>query len=243
MGAADARSRLRSIDILATLSEAELNTLADQVTWLSVLPDQQVVAHLSGGAQVYFIVEGIFRIRILSPTGRLVAFRQMQAGGYFGEIAALTGSPRTVSVVAETEGLLAECPADAFLALMRGNGGFAQAVSTALARTVVLLTDRVFELATLEVRFRIYAELLRLAHDGEKQADGIVVRPAPTQEMIAAAIGAQREAVTREMRYLAQEGIIRQGRREFTIVEPDRLRELVQRRGGLTATRLADWHF
>ena len=42
----------------------------------------------------------------------------MHDGDFFGEIAALTGSPRTADVVADTETTLLEVPADALRAVM-----------------------------------------------------------------------------------------------------------------------------
>ena len=42
----------------------------------------------------------------------------MVAGDFFGEIAALTGSPRTADVVADVDTLLLEVPADALRATM-----------------------------------------------------------------------------------------------------------------------------
>ena len=42
----------------------------------------------------------------------------MGAGDFFGEIAALTGSPRTADVVADTDLTLIEVPADALRATM-----------------------------------------------------------------------------------------------------------------------------
>lgn len=241
MNAADARNLLRKVKILAALSDEDLDALAGAVTWRPVQADEEVVSHLDRGTQVFFAVDGEFRARLETAIGRQVAFRQLPAGSHFGEIAALTNTPRSLGITAEMEGLLAECPADAFLALMARNGAFATAVAAHLARTVVALTDRVFELAALEVRFRIYAELLRLAAGGEHTSEGVLIHRAPTHEAIAATIGAQREAVTRELRALASEGLLRQTKREIVIHDIERLRELVRRRAGHTTSEAVDW--
>lgn len=235
--------RLRDVTILSSLSDEELGVLASAILWIEVTPEQEVVSHLNDGAQVYFVIEGEFRTMMTTAYGRAVAIGQLHPGSHFGEIAALTGAPRSLSVVANTAGLVGECPPEAFLSAMRGNARFAEAVAASLARRVVLLTDRLFELAALEMRFRVYSELLRLARDGEETPEGVLIRNAPTHEMIAAAIGAQREAVNRELRYLAGEGVIKQTRREIVVLNMERLREMVQKRAGLTATQLVDWRF
>jgi CRP-like cAMP-binding protein len=114
-------------------------------------------------------------------------------------------------------------------------------VAAHLARNVVALTDRVFELAALEMRFRVYAELLRLAATGELTAEGILIHPTPTHEAIAASVGAQREAVNRELRALATKGVIKQARREILILNVEWLRDELRRRAGATTSDAVDW--
>ncbi len=165
----------------------------------------------------------------------------MSAGSHFGEIAALTDTPRSVAVVADTAGLIAECPPEAFSASIARSGAFALAVSAHPARNVVALTDRVFELAALEMRFRVHAELLRLAATGVQTPQGVLIREAPTHEAIASAVGAQREAVNRELRNLAKNGVIQQTKRELLIIDIERLRESLHRRAGATTSEAVAW--
>lgn len=235
------RDRLRKIRILAVVNDADLDVLAQTLTWRRVKAEDEVVSHLDRGTQVFFAVEGSFNAKLQTAFGRQVAIRQLLAGSHFGEIAALTDTPRSLGIVAETDGLLAECPAEAFLALMARDGVFATAVAAHLARNVVMLTDKVFELAALETRFRVYAELLRLAATGEQVEQGILIRDAPTHEAIAASIGAQREAVNRELRALATDGLVQQDRREMVILNVEALREALRRRAGTTTSDAVDW--
>lgn len=243
MDAAQARQHLRKVKILADLPDGDLDALAGAVAWRHVKADEQIVSHLDGGTEVFFAAEGAFRARLEAANGRQVAIRHLPEGSHFGEIAALMGTPRSLTIFAVTDGLLAECPAAAFLALMARNGSFATAVATHLGRTVVALTDRVFELAALEVRFRIYTELLRIAAGGELTDEGVLIQNAPTHEAIASAVGAQREAVTRELRMLASEGLLRQTKRELLILDIERLRELVLRRAGHMTSEAVDWNW
>ena len=232
---------LRKIRILQDVGDGDLDTLAQALNWRTVSAGDLIVSHLNTDNHVYFAIEGDYRARLETLLGRQVAFRLLAAGSHFGEIAAISETPRSVSIDAETDGLVAECPKEAFLGLMARDGAFATVVAAHLARTVVALTDRVFELAALEMRFRLYAELLRLASTGEQTDNGILIREAPTHEAIASTIGAQREAVTRELRALASEGIIRQNKRELWILDIDRLRELLRRRAGATTSEAVDW--
>ncbi len=241
MNPAEARDLLRKVKILAALDDSDLDGLAARMSLQRVHAGEEVVSHLDLDGQVFFAVEGVFAARLQSPAGRKVAIRLLQPGSHFGEIAAITNTPRSVAIFAETDGMLAKCPAETFVALMKSNGEFSCAVASHLARTVISLTDRVFELAALEVRFRVYAELLRLAAEAEVTPKGLLIRNTPTHEAIGAAIGSQREAVTRELRFLASEGVIQQTKRELLILDVERLREFLHRRAGATTSEAIDW--
>lgn len=234
------RGALRALPVLNSLNENELDALYAALTWRSIRSGEAVLSHLERDDDVFFLVKGALQFRLPGAHGRSVVFSTLREGGYFGEIAALTGAPRTLTVAAETDSVVGVCPKGVFLSMMRANAGFSADIAVALARRVALLTDRVFELATLEVRFRVYAELARLARRGEQTNAGVRLT-APTHATLAAAIGAQREAVTRELRQLAREGVLKQKGRELTICDLDRLKSLARRRGGVTATQLVDW--
>lgn len=232
---------LKLAPLLAALSEADIARLCECAVWRRFEAGETVLPHLTKSTFVCFVAEGTVVARLSGPAGRSMLFRRMGAGATFGEIAALTGLPRTLSVTAETEALAACCPQDKFLDLMQANASFAADVARHLARIAVSLTERVFELGTLEVRYRIYAELLRLAASGERDDEGRLTFELPTHEDIAASVGAQREAVTRELRLLAKDGIVRQQRRRLTIFDEQRLRLFFRKRAGDTTSEALDW--
>lgn len=227
--------------ILSAVSEGELDRLAEKTAWTRVTRGQEVLSHLTPSSQVYFLIQGTLRAQLTTAYGKTIAIRKLQPGAHFGELAALTGAPRSVTVIADTDALIAEWSADVFQETMKTNARFAEAVAIALARHVVLLTDRLFELAALEVRFRLYAELLRLGRSGETTGGGILIREAPTHEMLASTIGAQREAVTREMSFLTSENIVVASKREILITDLQRLQDMVRQRAGVTASQIVDW--
>jgi CRP/FNR family transcriptional regulator, cyclic AMP receptor protein len=241
MVVAEAVERLKKIAILAEAGDDTLGEIARSLSWRTVNPGEEVVTHLSSETGVHFISEGTFRVRLEPAPGSAVAIRQLQPGQHFGEIAALTGAPRSVTVTAATAGIVAYCPQEAFLAAMTTNPAISRAVAASLARTVVTLTDRLFEVAALEVRFRIYAELIRLAKSGQPIDGGVLIADAPTHDMIASAVGTHREAVTKELRYLTSRKVLRQDRRELTLLDLPQLRELVHKRAGPALSRLLDW--
>ena len=70
------------------------------------------------GDAAYFILDGRAAAGTPEEDGGYRSLSSMQAGEFFGEIAALTGSRRTATVVAEEPSTIVEVPASALRALM-----------------------------------------------------------------------------------------------------------------------------
>lgn len=239
--AAAARELLRRIRLLQALNDAELDEIAQKLTWRRVAAREEVFSHLSAGDSIYFLCAGSCTLSMTTSFGEAFGIRRLTAGDHFGEIAALIGTPRSVAVRAAAPSLLAEAPAGAFRAAMAANAEFSADVASGLARTVVILTDRLFELAALEVRYRLYSELLRFAGRGKKTDNGIIIAPAPTQAALAAAIGATRESVSRELTHLTNEGVLARGRNQLVLHRPQYLAEQTQKRAGQTVSQKLEW--
>jgi CRP/FNR family transcriptional regulator len=99
----------------------------------------------------------------------------------------------------------------------------------ALARRLANAERAIGDLGLRDVSQRLAVELLRLSETGTPVADGIRVRmPVPWVEE-AALLGTTPESLSRRLKALAEQGIIRQERvRTIVIRAPERLRELAE---------------
>ena len=85
------------------------------------------------------------------------------------------------------------------------------------------LNARLIEQAVLDLRHRLYAELLRMSvprpgHTGER-----VVTPPPYHHVLANRIGCRREQITREFTTMSQTGLLERTRGALVIKRPDLL--------------------
>jgi CRP-like cAMP-binding protein len=78
----------------------------------------RVVEHGDPASSAYFILDGATTAGVPFEGGGYRGLSTMVAGDWFGEIAALTGSPRTADVVADSDTVLLEVPAEALRATM-----------------------------------------------------------------------------------------------------------------------------
>jgi MFS family permease len=105
------------LSTFARLSGPQRDAFLRDATVREVPAGTRIVEHGDLASSAYFILDGSATAGI-PEEGGYRGLSTMHAGDFFGEIAALTGSPRTADVVADEEATLMEVPADALRATM-----------------------------------------------------------------------------------------------------------------------------
>jgi CRP-like cAMP-binding protein len=219
---------LDGIAIFGGLMAEQRRTLARRCSWREFEPRQEIVRHQDDSRMVYFLTAGKAQVTIYSRKGKKVTFRDIRAGGIFGELAAIDSKPRSASVEATSHCTVAAMSPELFWEMLYSEQAVVTDVLKFLSDRVRDLSERVIDLQTKEVRRRVLAELLRMAQPSETEYGNAVLFPAPTAGDIAARVGTTRETVARELSWLEKSGIIE--RRGRTLVIPDfkKLRTLVE---------------
>jgi CRP-like cAMP-binding protein len=217
------------LEILKFAPDALRREITQRLRVIRAAKGRTLVEKGSRSTDVFFLLEGTAKVILYSANGREVNVHNIGPGQMFGEISVLDGEPRSASIVASSELVMVAMRANDFMACIESSPAAGIWLARALALGVRRLTEQVFELCALNVQARIHCELLRLAQRGERRNGSIEVRPAPTHAELATRIGTHREAVTRELRALAEGGIIRHGRRSLIIVDLARLEQVVNR--------------
>jgi CRP-like cAMP-binding protein len=193
---------------------------------------QIVIGHQDTTTDVFIVIEGTLRVELYSLNGREISLADLGPGELFGEFAAIDGEPRSASVAATGACTLACVPGETFRRLTLSTPETAEWLARRLVGRIRLQTERIFELNALAVRSRLHCELLRLCVDAGIAANSAVIAAAPTHAQLAARIGTHREAVTRELQYLAKRGIVVQQGRELRVNEVAELAEIVRAAAG-----------
>lgn len=217
-------AQLRITSLFEDLPDTDLERIATSCAFRTHDRDAQILNESDRTDDVFFVLDGAVRINSFTPEGREVVFSDVGPGGMFGEFSAIDGRPRSASIFAISNCLLARLPADAFADLLRANPAVSLRLIELLVSKIRQMSERVFEVSALAVRERVRRELLRLATDGVPSNGGVVIEPAPTHYEFAARIGAQREAVTRELNRLEAAQLVEVHRRHIRIVDLRRLK-------------------
>ena len=219
-------SSLRVIALFDDLGEADLICISEQCTTFTYKRHTQILGEHEQTNDVFFILAGTVRINSMTSKGREVIYSESHAGNIFGEFSAIDGLPRSATVFAVTDCVLARMPAKAFFELLHSNAVVATKLVELLVAKICKTSQQVFEVAALSVRERLRRELLRLAATGERVGQSVVIKPAPTHQDIASHIGSHREAVTREFNRLEAEGLLEVHRRQICILDLARLERI-----------------
>lgn len=223
---------LEGVVLLRGVDRSDLPSLARLCRWRRYAPQQQVIGQEEANDDVFFLISGSVRITVYSASGSQVSFRDLGQGECFGELAAIDGKPRSASVIALGPSFLASLTAGRFRNLLHTQPAVTDTLLRSLVTLVRRLSERVVDHATLTVRDRIRAELLRLAEESGPHGDTAVLRPRPHHAQLASRISTHREAVTRELNDLARRGILEQRRDALIIRDVRRLAEMVREMRG-----------
>lgn len=220
----DEAKTLRWVDGFKDLSPSEIRQISSQCHWRWYASDERIVSQEDSTSDVFFIVQGRVRIANFSAAGKEVSFRDMGVGQIFGELAAIDGFPRSASAVALCDTLLASMSAKMYWQMLRDYPALTADCLKRLARLVRALSGRVVEFATLPVRDRIYAELLRLAVQRSGNPDFWEICPMPTHAELASRVATHREAVTRVLHILELDGVVRRDGKRLILPDIEGLR-------------------
>lgn len=220
--------RLAGVRLLASLTQVDRRALASCCRWRRIRSQEEIIRRGSNSHDVYFVVEG--RVRVVNhwQFGREISFQDVGAGECFGEIAAIDGEPRSASVVALGDALLASLPSRSFLDLLVKYPEVGLALMSRLARMVRQADERIMSISTLGARNRVHSELLRLARAASHDDNTAVITPVPAHGDIASRVSTTRETVARVLGELRKLGIVRRRKGALGICDLQRLTDFVE---------------
>lgn len=232
---------LRGVRLLAGLSDEELQRIASFCSWKVHKPNAKfpIVSRDAADTDVYFLVSGKVRVEIHTDAAsddeegkarraRGVILRELSAGAYFGELAAIDGKRRSADIFAIEESMVYRLSAESFLRLVDEIAALRRNLLSTLVVMVRDLTQRVFDFGTLRVLERLRGYVLQLAEERGIQGNRARIDPLPSHGDIASRIGTSREEVTRGFRQLKDDGLIATlDTHAIEVLDVARLRELV----------------
>jgi CRP/FNR family cyclic AMP-dependent transcriptional regulator len=189
------------------------------------------VTHREGedAPHLELVIAGVVRVFVTAPDGRTMTIRYCRPGALIGAVSLFaTGFalPATTQALVDAE-LLRLSPTAARRAAAR-DVRVAQAFLSELSERVLSFIWEIPGSAFATVRQRVARHLLDMASErvpeppsAPRSRSELTVNV--SQRELAEAVGTAREVVVRVLRELRQDGVVRTGRDQIVIADPDRL--------------------
>lgn len=168
-----------------------------------------------GEVPLYVVVSGTIRVYKSSLRGREQVLRLFHAGETFAEVPLFDGGAYPANADALVDSTVAVLPRQLFLRLMREYPEIAVAATQILGDRLRHFNVLIEDLSLRRVRSRVARRIL--------ESDERV-----TQAQMAAMSGTSREMISRSLHQLEDEGVLDLSHQEILILDPDRLRQIVE---------------
>ncbi len=173
---------------------------------------------------IYILESGWVKATRMTSEGREQAMMFLRPVEVFGDIAVFTGTPYPGTVVALEDVEAWVIPAQKILDLIPRHPEFAMAVIRHLGGRVLHYINLVEDLSLRNVETRLASTLLQNAelHDGQ-----LIVprREWTTFDEMAIRLGTVRDVLSRALKTLEAEGLLRVEKQSITLLDPKRLEE------------------
>jgi CRP-like cAMP-binding protein len=214
--------RLRSITLFKQLTDEEVAHVSEAARERLYPKGSVILFEDDPGDALYVVLTGEVKVVLIGEDGREVILSILRTGDFFGEMSLIDDQPRSAHVIATEDSNLFVLRRDEFRDCLEQTPRIAVGLLQALSRRLRRADDKIGGLVLLDVTGRVSRVLLELAdeHDGEHVPRKI------THHMIAQMIGSSRETVSRTIRELGDQGLIKVSRKDIEILDRPRLEDL-----------------
>ncbi|MBI5035063.1 MAG: Crp/Fnr family transcriptional regulator [Chloroflexi bacterium] len=213
---------LRGVQLFTELDESALVILA-RVSYIKCIPKGSILFCQNDDAEAAYVVRsGAINIVLCTVDGRELVINEMRPGDCFGELALLTGAPRSASAVASMGSELIVIPRQAFLCELERAPKLMQHLMATLAERLRASSQRESALAFLDAPARLASVLGELDHAAHK--DGTLTI---SQEELAQRIGATRQTTTKILGQWRRKGWIITGRGRIMVLDRNALKKII----------------
>jgi len=200
--------KLAELIIFETTGVKDLERLASFCKVKKFFHDEVVFHKGDVGTDLYAVLGGVFRVVIIDDKGDEIILAYVKPGEVVGEMSMIDGLGRTGTLIADQESEIALIPRKAFNELMQKDFNVTLYLLETLTERLRKADELIESLAFLNVKERIIKYLLDSVCS-EEPVDGFYTTKKYTHQELSNLIGASRESVTKCLKILSLEGVIK----------------------------------
>lgn len=210
---------LKEIPLFTHLKDAQLKEIASRCKKVHAKKGEVIFHKTDMSTDLYIVDSGTLKAVLLDDDGDEIVLARFEAGAFFGELSLLDGQGRSATIVADTDSELSVLSQPVFLELVTNDPKIAIALMTTMVGRLRNADEKIESLAFQEVGERLIRTLLDGSSREEKSARGFLKGAKRTHKELASMIGSSREAVSKCMKVLATNGIVKEAEGHILIAE------------------------
>lgn len=215
---------LREFSLFQDLSEDDLIEIEKKLHRRMVTKDEILLFEGEILQKLIFVETGWFKSEKTSKEGRQQTLRFIGPMEVINEYAVFSEEPSEATIIALENAKVFYLQKEDVESLLNRSPRFSRAVISNLSKRIRLLINHVENLSLLSVEQRLAQYLL------EEEQAGLIIRQSwKTQAEIAAQLGTVVDVINRSLQKFERRGIIEITREQFTILDKDRLREIIDK--------------
>ena len=217
----DEKELLRTVPIFSELTDEDIVSLARVAIRKHYAKDAVIFFENEEGDFFFMILDGRIKVTILGDDGREVILSLLGAGDFFGEMALLDNEPRSATAIAVEDSELLSLHRTDFQSVLSDKTSIASSLMRILSGRLRKANHQISTLALLDVYGRVARVIVDMAREeGRRLKDGRIAFRRATHQEIANRIGTTRETVTRMLKDLERQALIKVEGREI-VLQPD----------------------
>lgn len=221
-------SFLRGVELLAGLSDADLERVAKMCQLVRYRRAESIFAESQPGASLYVVMSGRVKIFGSSTQGRSKTFAYLEPGDFFGEMSLIEDDVRSASASALDDTVLIMLRAEDYRKLMLSRPTIALAVLKTMAARLRRANREIEALSFNNVLGRIAQILMDLADRyGKKAEAGVLIDMPISHKELAEMAGTAREVISRVVSRFKRIGCVSISDGKFLITDREKLRSWV----------------
>lgn len=211
---------LRNIPLLSSLDRVALEKLSQAVRPVSLKPGEVLFMKGAEGNCLYIVRQGTIKIVLPSVVGEEIIVALLKKNDFFGAMAMLDGEPRSADAVAVTPADVFVLGRNDFLSILQSDINALKTILFDLSQMIRRTDDFLGDVCFAPISIRLAKKLMDLAEtSGHMEGDKAYIDIVLTQKELGDMVGATRESINKELKFLRKDNLIEINSNKITIID------------------------
>lgn len=210
---------LKKIPLFTHLKDPQLKAIASRLTKAQYRKGDVIFHKTDMGTELYIVNSGSLKAVLTDDEGDEIVLARFGSGDFFGELSLLDGKGRSATIVSDDTSELSVLNRDVLFELIQKDPRIAIGLMATLVERLRKADEMIESLAFQEVGERLVRTLVEGAVRDDRTAHGYLKREKLTHKELAARIGSSREAVSKCMKVLTTNGIVKEADGSVLVAE------------------------